>query len=242
MNAVKANHYTKSDVLTALNDWFGVDEYEDVIQSVENGTRRANFGNYKQVPIVSEDKFGRIGLREFFEDADHSGESLTMTELEELLGESEWELKLEDNTYNYSGSAECDMDYKVIESAEDNTVIAFFSIHVGLDARAGYTKSVAFKYDGEYDFICHLGQRINIAYAEFTQDGKKLTISADGEVASEYYSVWISDESNGCIDESYEEETTSLDMYDKEDFVESVATFLTDNNIQYDTDSIKVIN
>lgn len=235
-----------SKLINELNEWFGIADYKEVMERLENGTSPTNFtgGTGK---TLREDTFGRISIKDFFEGNNGSGvfngEILTIEEIEELENElGKFTEKLHDNTYNYSGALERDMDYKVYENETDETVIAFYSIHVGLDARSGYSKAIAVKYENDYNQTEDICQTFNIAYANFTINNEEYSISVDGSATSEYYNVYISNDENEEYEGGYSQETFGLDMYDREDFKESLIEYFKENEIAFDENSIKVID
>lgn len=243
-----------SKLINELNEGFGVAEYSEVMERLENGISPTNFtgGTGK---TLKEDKFGRISIKDFFEGNNGSGvfngEILTMQELEELTNDEEeeseyfgfdWTEKTSDNTYNYSGQLEREMNFTVYENNLDETLLVFYSIHIGLDVRAGYTKAVAVKYENEYDYEEDLFQYFYLGGASFSVDGKEYDLSIDGSPISEYYRVYISDENGYEYMDGYEEETVNIDMYDKEDFKNSLIEYFKENEIAFDENSIKVID
>lgn len=235
-----------SKLINEVNEWFGVAEYREVMERLENGTSPTNFtgGTGK---TLREDKFGRISIKDFFEGNNGSGsfngEILTIEEIKELENElGDFTEKDHDYTYNYSGSLERDIDFKVYENEEDETVVVFYAIHIGLDARWGFSKSIAVKYDNEYDYKEDLYQTFNIAYAEFTINNEEYSISVDGCPMDEEYHVYISDSENSQYSNDYDDSGINLDLYDKEDFKVSLIEYFKENEIPFDENSIKIID
>lgn len=56
--------YDKEEMLQAINDWFGLSDYETVMKQLETETRCRNFGDYTQVPVIKENK-SLISIKEF---------------------------------------------------------------------------------------------------------------------------------------------------------------------------------
>lgn len=219
---------------------FGLGTYEDVMKRVEEGTSRAGFGTYEQVPTVSKDKFGRIGIREFFEEADEGGDIISLETLKELDEAYEWTESNADNTYNYSGFLERDVNLITYTNEDTDEVIVFYAVHVGLDIRGGYTAYFPVLYDWEDGHMYHLTNNFPVAYATFEQAGKEIYVAVDAGAASEWLYVYISDEDNNEIPQSYDQETVDLDTYDMEDFEESLKEYLKENDIPFDEDTFVI--
>lgn len=235
-----------SKLINEINEWFGVAEYSEVMERLENGTSPVSFTGATG-KTLKEDKFGRISIKDFFEGNNGSGvfngEILTIEEIKELEKElGEFTEKDHDYTYNYGGSLERDIDFKVYENENDETVIVFYSIHTGLDARCGFSKSIAVKYDNEYDYKEDLYQIFNIAYATFTINNEEYHISVYGYPMGEEYQVYISDNENNEYSNNYDDSGIGLDLYDKEDFKVSLIGYFKENKISFDENSIKIID
>ncbi|UDM72766.1 hypothetical protein [Vagococcus fluvialis] len=233
--------YDKEEMLQAINDWFGLSDYETVMKQLETETRCRNFGDYTQVPVIKENK-SLISIKEFFEENDYyEGEKLSVEAFEELLGShGEWTVRNHDNTYNYSGKLANEMDFHVIESEMDDTTVVLFAVHVGLDVRAGYTKAFAIQFDNYEEFIEMYTNRFELGYATFMQDEKEFSVAIQGEAMSEYYSLYISDESNNEYPENYSQEEWDLCLDSEEEIIESVEKYLSDNEIPFVKGSVKV--
>lgn len=235
-----------SKLINEISEWFGVAEYSEVMERLENGTSPVSFTG-EIGKTLNDDKFGRISIKDFFEGNNGSGvfngEILTIEEIKELENElGDFTEKDSDYTYNFGSSLERDINYKVYENEEDETVIVFYSIHIGLDARWGFSKSIAVKYENEYDYKEDLYQTFNIAYATFTINNKEYSISVYGYPMSEGYQVYISDNQNNEYSNSYDNEGYGLDLYDKEDFKDSLIEYFKENKISFDENSIKIID
>lgn len=227
----------KENLLELLEDVF---TYEELMNRLEIGESPTSFTGGRG-KTLREDKFGRIAIRDFFEGNNGSGvfngDILTKEQFEKLAKKDGWEEKFHNNTYNYSGYLERELDYKLLENIEEDIFVALYSVHVGLDIRAGYTKYVAVQYDSEYDMLEDLGNQYCIGGAKYMHNGKEFFVSVDATPTSEWLYVYIS---NSDGHEVLSDETYSLDMYDKDDFVESLERYLEENNLKFDKGSIEV--
>lgn len=227
----------KENLLELLEDVF---TYEELMNRLETGESPTSFTGGRG-KTLREDKFGRIAIRDFFEGNNGSGvfngDILTKEQFEKLAKKDGWEEKFHNNTYNYSGYLERELDYKLLENIEEDIFVALYSVHVGLDIRAGYTKYVAVQYDSEYDMLEDLGNQYCIGGAKYMHNGKEFFVSVDATPTSEWLYVYIS---NSDGHEVLSDETYSLDMYDKDDFVESLERYLEENNLKFDKGSIEV--
>lgn len=218
----------------------GVFTYEELMNRLETGESPTSFTGGRG-KTLREDKFGKIAIRDFFEGNNRSGvfngDILTKEQFEKLAKKDGWEEKFHNNTYNYSGYLERELDYKLLENIEEDIFVALYSVHVGLDIRAGYTKYVAVQYDSEYDMLEDLGNQYCIGGAKYMHNGKEFFVSVDATPTSEWLYVYIS---NSDGHEVLSDETYSLDMYDKDDFVESLERYLEENNLKFDKGSIEV--
>lgn len=240
MNATMTEYYTVDEILGDLRDGLGVSTMDAVLDGLESMTRCRDFGDYTQVPVLNDDKFGLIGIKEFFEDADVCFEKFdSVEELEEFLSHHDWLLKIEDNTYNHGGSMEREFNYNVFESSDDDEVVAFFSVHTGLDIRAGYTEYFAIQFDSMEEFFLLMCQSHFLAEANFTVDGEKMELRCYGEAANEYVDVYAPISDSG-LDLNIDTQTVDISTYNKDDFRESVLAFLKDNNITIDNGSLTV--
>ena len=216
----------KEEVLELLNDWFGVSDYGTVMGELEE-MKQVTFTGSTDIPLLGGNG-NLIGLPQFFKDNEAEPEFPTYGELLEELEKDTWNLKAEDNTYNYSGFLEREMDFKTIQAENTDTTIAFFAIHTGVDVRAGYTKAIPVIFETYYDFQEFLGNYFySQGYYAFKHDNKEYTISLDVSATSEYVRIYITDNNNNEVQLDYEQETC-MDL-DKE----SVAEYLTSQGIEF---------
>lgn len=216
----------KEEVLELLNDWFGVSDYDTVMGELEE-MKKVTFTGSTNQPLLGGNN-DLISLPRFFKGNEAESEFPTYKELLEELEKDTWNLKAEDNTYNYGGFLERDMDFKVIQAENSDTTIAFFAIHTGVDVRAGYSKAIPVIFETYYDFNEFLGNYFySQGYYAFKHDNKEYTISLDVTATSEYVRIYIADENNEELQQVYEQETCmDLDR-------ESVAEYLEWQKIEF---------
>ena len=216
----------KEEVLELLNDWFGVSDYNTVMEEAEE-MKQVTFTGSTNQPLLGGNN-DLIGLPQFFKGNEAESEFPTYEELLNELEKDTWNLESEDNTYNYSGFLERDMDFKVIQAENTDTTIAFFAIHTGVDVRAGYSKAIPVVFETYYDCQEFLGNYFySQGYYAFKHDNKEYTISLDVSATSEYVRIYITDNNNNELQLDYEQETC-MDL-DKE----SVAEYLTSQGIEF---------
>lgn len=204
----------KEEVLELLNDWFGVSDYNTVMKEL---------GEMKQRTFN-----GCIELPQFFKNNEIDSELPTYTELLEELEKDIWNLKIEDNTYNYCGFLERELDYKVIQAENSDRTIAFFAIHTGVDIRGGYSKAIPVIFEDYYDFDEFLSNYFfsQVCY-EFKHGSKDYTIHLDTSAVSEYVRIFIADKNYKELGQKYEQEICiGLDR-------ESVEEYLKEQNIEF---------
>ena len=214
---------SKVEVLEIVEGAFGLDDYAGVMASLGVSQTRKGFGTYETEPTLKEDKFGRISIPLFFTDSDNEFSIPTLEELNEVMDGVDWEEKGSDNTYNYSGYLERDMTMLTFVNEDTEACVTFYAVHIGLDIRGGYTKYFPIVYNTYEDHLYHLTERFNIASASYEVDGVKHEIYIDAEACSEYLDVTVTDPEGFVKDW---DEMIDLDMYDREDFEESLRSFI----------------
>lgn len=187
-----------------------------------NYQRRVDFGSYDKTSAITE-RETLISPYDFLEgNSDFLDSSYRFidseSELEELINDYDMDSGESDNTYNYTGYLSNELNFHSFKSMYDDKVLVAYSIHVGLDVRAGYTDSVWIEYDSEYDFLYHLSQRFVLG--EF--DIENYSISVYGSATSEYAEI---DYINNDNDDSDVIESW-VDAYDLNYLKESVIEVL----------------
>lgn len=217
-----------------IEDGFGLSDYDTVMSKLETATRPANFGSYDRVPVLSNTNY--ITVKQFFEDNDYfCGEKISLDEIDELLSENEYYEYKMDNTYNYGGYFENEMNFIVAENVELDETIVFFAVHVGLDVRAGYTPYFAIKFDTEYDFTEMLLAQFESNYVKYTHNKKEFFISVYVSPMNEYADIYIADEESNYAHDFQEPLSICND-----DIIEELERILTDNDVPFDNESFEI--
>lgn len=213
-----------------------LNSFENIMQYIENGKTRGSFASYEQdTDILREDSL-YIDVREFFTEYNDYNTHLNMSELKELLSQGLWSETEFDNSYNYNGSTQRDFTFKVFESDDIDEVVAFFSIHYGLDARFGYTESFAMGFADRYSLDEFLTDECTVASIEFETENETATAGISASAVSEYTMIDICTNEIEIFDDS-----AYLSLYDKDELKEDFEEWLKYNDIEYKKDSI-VIN
>lgn len=95
-----------------------------------------------------------------------------------------------DNTYNWSGLSNTDIDYRILQDEYGNCY-AYVNIHIGGDPRGGYTEGILLNLETENTenaflfFIEDLYECGNSGYVEY--QGRQFYL--DGEILGEYIRV-----------------------------------------------------
>lgn len=234
-------YITVAEILELMEESFGLSDWTTVKKELETMQSPVNFTG-KTVPTLSKDHFGRISLLSFFNELEYAGEWLTVDELKDYFNELEndwggvsWYESYSDNTYNYSGYLERELNFCVFENDCTEETIIFFAVHIGIDIRAGYTKYFAMKFDNLYDFQEKLSERFELAFFEY-QDSKGETqeISLYGSATSEFIDGYFRSD-----DKDFEE---CIDLYDKETAIESLTELMKDNGTDFIKGSLEVVD
>lgn len=234
-------YITVAEILETMEESFGLSDWETVKKELETMQSPINFTG-KTAPTLSKDHFGHISLLSFFDEWEYAGEWLTIDELKEYFNELEndwggvsWYESYSDNTYNYSGYLERELNFCAFENDCTDEAIVFFAVHIGLDVRAGYTKYFAMKFDNLYDFEERLSERFELAFFEY-QDSKGETqeISLYGSATSEFIDGYFKSD-----DKDFQE---CIDLYDKETAIESLTELMKDIGIDFIEGSLEVVD
>lgn len=206
---------------------------------INSGTykRRENFGSHNTVKAIKDDTL-LITIQEFFDTnlIDDSNFSFidSKNELKELLLDYDISNCESDNTYNYNSYLSNDLNFTIFKHNDLDSIIVGYRVHIGLDARWGYTDSIWVEYENEYDFNCHLSQLFSVnADIEVT--------NCDNEIGN--VSIWISPiseevsvYSNTLDIDLYPYE---LDLYDKNYLKESLELLLNEEGIEFKELTVK---
>ena len=98
-----------------------------------------------------------------------------------------------DNTYNYSGSLDREINFNMAKLGSDDCepILIELRIHRGGDVRGNYTDAIIVKFDSYYDFYEAISDAEGEAEAEITVDGKAYYITP--QAFSEYHLAWGED-------------------------------------------------
>ena len=216
----------KQEILEVTENFMTLTELLDRLKTKK---RPSSFGNpYTFVDSVNKDTL-LITPEQFFNggvDPDYDVEYIeSVEELKELLEFFEYDRG--DNTYNYGGYMSNDLNFHSYKSEVDDRILVEYNVHVGLDVRVGYIGSVWALYESDYDFTSHLMDRhdlpLNISY---TKNDEEHYIGINYEPCNELLSLYFYEN-----DEDYE--SYDLDLYDIDDFTNSLKEFLENNEIKY---------
>lgn len=147
---------------------------------------------------------GLIPLTDFFElneGLDEYYNFLSREEALKLIEKDNLEYDKGDNTYNYSGFLERDLNFEVFNKVDSNEIYVFFTVHIGGDIRWGYSNYFVMRFDDNETLDEFLISRFNLKEIETTT----VLIDIDGEACSEYNSILIrgvKDFSNFLVDET----------------------------------------
>lgn len=236
------NHYiTVGEILETMEESFGLSDWTTVKKELETMQSPVNFTG-KTAPTLSKDHFGRISLLSFFNELEYAGEWLTIDELKDYFNELEndwggvsWYEYGADNTYNYCGYLERDLNFIIYENDCTEETLVFFAVHIGIDVRAGYTKYFAMKFDNLYKFQEKLSERFELAFLEYKDsDGDIQGVSLYGSATSEFIDGYFISE-----DKDFEE---CIDLYDKETAIESLTELMKDIGIDFIEGSLEVVD
>lgn len=177
----------------------GFSSYSRVISNLKKSTSPVSFTG-ATAPTLSHEYEGFINLPYFFENYNNLT-LLTKAATKKELNACYFELIEEGNTYNYSGFLERDLNYFALQSTETETVIAFFSVHTGLDARYGYAPYFAVKFENRYDFDEFMTREIETTEIEINDNNDtyyiSISVSGCSGVGHAYVSKnneWLTDD------------------------------------------------
>lgn len=127
-----------------------------------------------------------------------------------------------DNTYNYNGYLDRYVEFNTFE-LENDQFLATFSVGLGLDPRAAYTKQVALVFENDYDIMESLDTQFELLDFEFTANGKRYYGGFDGSALNEFGYLNIDDQ--GTSENVYCGESI-LDTSDVDDIKDVVAEIM----------------
>ena len=117
--------------------------------------------------------------------------TLENEDLDELAFSDDWDLRVQDNTYNYNGNGSRDLDFKIYDSYEHGS-IGIIRLHMGLDIRGGYSNAFAVYGDSTDDILEQLYEIKTISTGTIElKDGSMLDFYIDGSIMHEEANVGI---------------------------------------------------
>ena len=179
LNNMGINLYTYSDILKQLTNRKIPTDYKGSKTTLEQVNRDTHLIN----PL------------EIFEDMD----TMEIEDMDELAFSDDWDLRVQDNTYNYNGNGSRDLDFKIYESYEHGAV-GIIRLHMGLDIRGGYSNAFAVQGDSTEDILEQLCEIKTISTGTIElKDGDMVNFYIDGSLFNENASVYISDETGDTV-------------------------------------------
>lgn len=196
LNNMGINLYSYSDILKQISERLIPTDYQGSKTTLEQVNKDTHLIN----PL------------EIFEDMD----TLENEDLDELTLVDDFDLRLQDNTYNYNGNGSRDLDFKIFDSYEHGAV-GIIRLHMGLDIRGGYSNAFAVKGDSTEDILMQLDDIKTIATGTIElKGGSMLEFYIDGSLFNENASVYITDETGDTVAdfETYELLSDDNDIVD----------------------------
>ena len=177
-----------ANIINELNN-MGINlyTYSDLLEQLAERKIPTDFlGSKTTLEQVNKDTH-LINPLEIFEDMD----TMEIEDMDELAFSDDWDLRIEDNTYNYNGNGSRDLDFKIYESYEHGAV-GIIRIHMGLDIRGGYSNAFAVQGDSTEDILMQLDELKTIATGTIElEDGSMLDFYIDGSIMHEEANVGI---------------------------------------------------
>ena len=179
LNNMGINLYSYSDILKQISERSIPTDYQGSKTTLEQVNRDTHLIN----PL------------EIFEDMD----TMENEDIDELALLDDFDLRVQDNTYNYNGNGSRDLDFKIYESYEHGAV-GIIRLHMGLDIRGGYSNAFAVQGDSTEDILEQLCEIKTISTGTIElKDGDMVNFYIDGSLFNENASVYISDETGDTV-------------------------------------------
>ena len=176
--------------------------YSDILKQLTNRKIPTDYqGSKTTLEQVNKDTY-LINPLEVFDEMD----TLENEDIDELALVDDFDLRIEDNTYNYNGNGSRDIDFKIYESYEHGAV-GIIRLHMGLDIRGGYSNAFAVQGDSTEDILEQLSEIKKIATGTIELEGSiMLDFYIDGSMFNEYANVYIANSTGETLEdfETYE--------------------------------------
>lgn len=165
-----------------------------------------------------------INPLEIFDEMD----TLENEDIDELALVDDFDLRVQDNTYNYNGNGSRDLDFKIFDSYEHGAV-GIIRLHMGLDIRGGYSNAFAVQGDSTEDILEQLYEIKTIATGTIElEDSSMLDFYIDGSIMHEEANVGIANSTGETVEDF---ETFEL-LSDDDDIINMlVSEFETEKDI-----------
>lgn len=177
-----------ANIINELNNMgISLYTYSDILEQLAERKIPTDYqGNKTTLEQVNNDTH-LINPLEIFEDMD----TMEIEDMDELAFSDDWDLRIQDNTYNYNGNGSRDLDFKIYESYEHGA-IGIIRLHMGLDIRGGYSNAFAVQGDSTDDILEQLYDIKTIATGTIElEDGSMLDFYIDGSIMHEEANVGI---------------------------------------------------
>lgn len=185
-----------ANIINELNNMgISLYTYSDFLEELANRSIPTDYqGSKTTLEQVNKDTH-LINPLEIFEEMD----TMEIEDMDELAFSDDFDLRFQDNTYNYNGNGSRDLDFKVYESYEHGA-IGIIRLHMGLDIRGGYSNAFAVYGDSTDDILEQLCEIKTIATGTIElKDGSMLDFYIDGSMFNENASVYILDETGDTV-------------------------------------------
>ena len=169
--------------------------YSDILKQLEGRKIPTDYQGGKTTLEEVNNNSHLINPLEIFEDMD----TLENEDIDELALVDDFDLRIQDNTYNYNGNGSRDLDFKIYESYEHGA-IGIIRLHMGLDIRAGYANAFAVYGDSTEDILEQLSEIKTIATGTIELEGSiMLDFYIDGSLFNEYANVYIANSTGETV-------------------------------------------
>lgn len=201
---------TLNDLLEG--EYMGLATTESAIQVVLNNAVRTYSNEFYVGTDVKEwlssfEALNENDLEEKFSRYDEEGYTIEGSHLEHTFTELS-----HDNSYNWSGRSNTDIDFRLLQDENDNCY-AYVRVNTGQDPRYGYTDGILIDLETQstdcfINFVDNVHEHVNGGYIEINGVG----YGVYGNILSEYLEVY-----NHTTNESYEI-CASVYEFDKEGY------------------------
>jgi len=178
-NETLFNESMLEDDFSNLTDWESL--HSEMLKSVSP----INFTGGKSNTLNKDTPY--IKLDDFFNSFENC-ELLSKSDALLLINENKWTFSIADNTYNYDGYLERNLQFSVFNNDENDTSIAIIAVHIGLDIRAGYSDVFVVSFDDDYgdnyNLFDDLDRHVFVREIEYNNDYVSIGASAMNEYCS----------------------------------------------------------